>query len=254
MRKVRTSTHLLMFGIIILLIIIPLFFHIQNKKSDTSNLKSNNYNEVSISPVTLPSKIDGYENFGLDDLRALNDGNVDFVYFPDSKKIREINGVFSTQIVQDEQDALMALLSVRDLFEITNFDFSCSDISTDRDDVIVFTFNQLYKGIPVDGGLFRVIVYKDGTPKSVSGIFYSNINIETGSFITSEEGQRNLSIPPSDISKSELVIYINQNEIAYLSWKYSISSHKWSNQLDEKVIFVDAKNGDILEDRALIFE
>lgn len=112
-------------------------------------------------------------------------------------------------------------------------------------------YQQYYKGVPVEQGRVRTIVYKDDSIGYLSNHFYPNISISTTPKITEDEAisiakdyfttrnpgvEASLVILPSDyielgkVEKSDTLRY-------YLAWKV---------KFHEKTIYVDAENGDVL--------
>lgn len=199
---------------------------------------------------TLPPKEIALDNLVIDDmtideLNALNSGNIEIIHSPTTGITRQINGIFSKIEIMSEEDALLALLNVRGIFQIPDdYSFCCLEVDRDRTEFQVFTFNQLYKGIIVDGSMFRVVATKNGTPVSVSGIYQYISDIDTTPTISAESALETVPLDRSvHIAALSLVIYVDKDTGSHLSWKYETHS----NQLTEcKIYYVDAHDESLI--------
>jgi hypothetical protein len=184
-----------------------------------------------------------YEALSLNDIEELSGGTVDVVYFPDIDIPKEITGVFSPGTIKTPEDAVLALTSVRDIMCIDSFSFVCVEIE-ERKRNRMFHLQQVYKGLSVENGNFRVVAGYDGEPLAVAGLYIAGIDLDITPKLTSREGERYTKIDSAmKVVFSELVIYQDAEKMMHLSWKYNISS---KNPLEAKTVFVDAKTGEFL--------
>lgn len=184
-----------------------------------------------------------YEDYTLDELYSLNDNNCEVIFEPGSSNIKEINGKFSTNKVRNANEALRALLNVRSLFGITSFDYFCSEIDV-RNDLTVFTLNQLYTGITVEGGFFQIGVNKQGITSFVRGKYIELKNIQTEPQISYDKGINTLNLNKNEnIQEVELIVFGLENSQPCLCWKYTI---KTADPVNDKVIYLDTITGAVV--------
>lgn len=171
-----------------------------------------------------------------------NADGVQIIRSPETNLVSEIRGSFSKHMIFSETDALIALGSVRNIMNISDFSFCCSMIDK-RTDSVVFSLAQVYKGVPVIGYGFRVGASNDGTPLFVSGSFREDINTSVNPVINVNECVKFLSLSNNEeISEAELVIYANSDG-EFLCWKYDITS---DDPLRCRTICCDATTGKII--------
>lgn len=196
-----------------------------------------------------------YENFTEDELFTMNGENLKIFRDPVSDIPRQIEGRFTTRTIRNEQDALMALLSVRGLMNITDYQFACTETDDDRNDFCVFTLQQLYQNIPVEMGYFRIVADKEGNPVSVSGTYQPEISMETEARLSAKEGGKLLPLGfGSKILSVKLVIYTDVDGNYHLAWRYSIASGQFMGSLEDRIIYLDAVKGEILQDKTTVFQ
>ena len=184
-----------------------------------------------------------YEDYTLDELYNLNDNNCEVIFEPGTNNVKEINGKFSTNKVTNANEALRALLNVRSLFGITSFDYFCSEIDA-REDLTVFTLNQLYTGITVEGGFFQIGVDEQGTTSFVRGKYIEVKNIQMEPQISYDKGINNLNLNKNEnIQQVELIVYGLENSQPCLCWKYTI---KTTDPVNDRVIYLDAITGAVV--------
>lgn len=201
--------------------------------------------ELTLSPeeITLDEML--IDDMTIEELNELNLGSIEIIYAPSTGIPRQINGIFSNIKIKTAQDALLALLNVRGIFQIPDdCSFCCLEIDRDRVEFQVFTLNQLYKGIIVDGSIFRVVATKDGTPASVSGIYQHISDVDTTPTLSAELALKAISLGRGvHVATLSLVIYVDENTESHLCWKYETNSNRSS---ECKIYYVDAHDGKLL--------
>lgn len=179
----------------------------------------------------------------LKEIESLNTGNVQIIRSPETRSVKEIRGVFSTHTILSERDAVLALGSVRDIMDISDFSFYCSQVD-ERTNSSVYILTQMYNGIPVMGYGFRIGVSKDGTPMFITGAFRNNINIHVNPVYSANKCAEFLPLSSNErIRQAELVIYVMADE-DFLCWKYYIET---DDPVQCRTICCDAITGDIIE-------
>lgn len=178
-------------------------------------------------------------------LNELNGGFVNIIYDSKTDIPKQIDGIFSTKKIETAEDALYAMMSVRTFMKIHGVQFACIDSNLSEDDINTFVFTQVYEGIAVDNCIFRIVADKDGTPRSVYGIYGNDIEINTVPSIPAKAGIEFVTLSEDTrISSYQLVIYKKNSEY-FLSWKYKISS---KDPLHEKYVYIDAHTGQLVAD------
>ncbi len=186
-----------------------------------------------------------YEDLTEDDLRQMNDGDVDIYYLSTESTVRSIEGTFSSQIVTNEQEALAALMSVRSLMGIESYDYCC--VSADTGNNTVYTLAQLYEGVRVDNGFFRVTVSETGETVSVSGEYAAVDAVDTTPKLTASECAANISLSQGqEIVSAEAVILESERT---LCWKYTI--YDTSNRANDCAVYLSASTGETVKTIAL---
>ena len=185
------------------------------------------------------------EDMTIEKLYDLNNGDVEIIYAPSTGIPRQINGIFSTEKISSEQDALKSLLSVRSIFQIPDdCSFTCLGFDDDRIDLQVYTLNQLYKGVLVDGGLFRIVTTKEGVPVSISGSYLQVGDVDENPVLSVQDGYKAIPFESyTPISSVSLIIRLTQDNESHLCWKYETFS---------KVYYVDAHNGILLDTISIV--
>lgn len=191
------------------------------------------------------------EDFDMEELNELNHGEVQVYYDAVTGKLRQIDGKFSTKRILTKEDALLALMSVRSLMGITAYDYSCEAIDDERNELCVYFFRQLYEGVPVEDGYFRVAAAKDGEPVSVSGAFQEVAAVDKEPSVSYRDGQKMFSRSfGSKIESVQLVVYKEEEE-THLCWKYLVSA---GNLPESRNIYVDANTGKMVYESTNVVE
>ena len=192
--------------------------------------------------ITVPDYMLG-EPLTLENLEAINDNQLQIIYSPETQQVKEIMGVFSNHSIFNEQDAVIALGSIRNIMNISDFSFSCRLVD-ERDNSTVYLLDQMYNGIPVMGYGFRVGAHKDGTPLFISGAYRNEIDINIEPIYSAKECATVLSLSTFDqIISTELTIYVYSGE-EYLCWKYQVKS---KDPIRNKTVFCDSNTRKIIE-------
>jgi Zn-dependent metalloprotease len=190
------------------------------------------------------------EDFSIGDLYDLNQGDCEVIRDPVTDLPRQIDGKFSTVPIFTAEDAVKSLASVRSIMRISGFDFTCTNIDDSRENLRVFELVQLYEGIPVSGGRFKVIAQKaDGQAAAVLGTYQQGVNVNTEPALSEKEARGSLSLPRGQkIASSRLVIHTPPGKAPALCWEYEI---KAGDPLDEKLVYVNAASGAVVAETPL---
>lgn len=251
--KKRESILLIFLTGIVLCGISPLAGVVQSKNVWAKDGYSNEKVEKIIPDEEILSYQNNYEDLSIEELQALNNGEIPIYKDQETGMVRMIEGQFSNRVVKNEQDALMALLSVRSIMGIKEYSFTCVKVDDERNESCVYFLQQLYNEIPVDSGIFRVVVTKDGKTISVSGTYRDGIEVDQEPQMTSEEAEKALALPSgTHINNVELVIYGTKKEGYALAWKCDVSYRKLFQETDRKEIYVEDVSGTVLSETSTI--
>lgn len=214
------------------------------------------YNKlISLPPAISVGNIENITALTLDDIYELNNGCVNIVYQTGTNVPREIEGRFTSNTIINQKDAVVALVELRELMQIAEFSFYCYEIVegvVDGIEVNSFELQQLYDGIPVEGGGFLVTASKNGEPISVRGEFLQLENIETGNIITYQNGLDSMDLEFRSRVKSVQLVISQVDEKGYrLYWKYETGSREI---LDGRLFYIDALTGDNVIDFPVLID
>jgi Zn-dependent metalloprotease len=183
------------------------------------------------------------EDLTIDEIINLNDGVIAIQYDRGTGLPYIIRGLFTTRKINSAKDAVKALSSIRSIMRIDQLSFTCTK-KEKTEDYRVFYLQQLYKGIMVYGGFFKVTARNTGEPYELIGSYVSGIELDITPELTATEASNNISLHEGRrISETLLVIYTDPEEDVRLSWRYTIVI---GDIVYEKYIFVDANTGESL--------
>ncbi len=131
-------------------------------------------------------------------------------------RLREMNNPVIDKKVTSPEDAVALINAIGYKFGVSNYSFHAENEDNGNDEVRIYYLKQLYEGIPVEEGFFRIYTNVDGTVTSVSGL-YVNANLDDVTPRVSLEGAMNGN-EIKGAARAELVI----TELAgrpELSWK-----------------------------------
>lgn len=188
------------------------------------------------------------EDLTVEQLQEMNGDSLEVALSPKTERIRELRGKFSNVTIQKPEDALLALMSVRTIFGISGQEFTCIQVD-EEEDHRTYWLQQLYKGVPVDQGVFRIVASSKGMPEYVRGVYQDGLNLEVKPDLDVEEALKKYGVEES-VKETSLVIYSSSNVEPTLSWRYlaNVGTAK------EKYLYLDANTGELLENRSMIIE
>jgi len=242
--------------LVIILVLIALVYN-NNIANEVNPIIIDNYSQnediiIDNLNVLKPVIVDNFsqsEDLSIDDLIKMNDGNLRINYHPDTNIPRHIWGQFSTRIINTPEDAVKSLSSVRTILGIDQLLFACTE-EEKRDNIQVFYLQQLYEGIMVTGGYFRVYAKNTGVPDSISGVYISGIELDTTPILSYKEAMKIISLEDCrEVSETLLVVYTNPEEDCRLCWRFTVAANDVSRK---KHIFIDANTGEIIISAPLI--
>ena len=137
--------------------------------------------------------------------------------------------------INSPEDALAALLSLKDEYKIDNFSYNATEEEINSNIENCYFMQQLYNNIPVEDGFFRVYTTKEGIFSSVEGR-YVDVDLEnTMSNITAKRAVSASRL--KSVTKAELMIH-SANSEAILVWK--VTNKK------EQYTYIDAMDASIV--------
>ena len=200
-------------------------------------------NRSTINNISIPMHItepEYYEDLSLDDIKKLNGGTVEIIYLPDINIPKEIKGKFTNGTIKSEEDAIASLASVRTLMHINEISYVCVDIVEDEH-IKSFYLQQVYNGVIVLNGTFRVIATYEGEPVAIIGIYINGIEIDTTPLVAINDAKKSVILEKgTKISETKIAVYKDDDEIVHLCWLFDIYSRE---PLKNKTIVVDAYTG-----------
>lgn len=223
----------LVLSVAILLIISVIYRTFQGYNIPSYEIKAGEEIPIDMSLVT--------ENLSIHDLEEMNDDNLDIHYsFPETIIPRSITGIFSTKKIFTSEDAVYAILSVRDILNIERSSFACTDME-DRDEEMQYSLQQMYKGVPVESGYFVVRAAKNGLPVLVSGRYIPIKDMNVVPKISAEEAQKKVRLQKYTRIENYQLIISGES----LAWKMHVVGWGWnSGKLEvQRTVYVDATTG-----------
>ena len=208
--------------------------------------------------------IESIDVLTIDDIYMLNDGDVDIIYEYGTQIPIEMKCKFTTNKILNQQDAVVALMGLRELMSISEYDFYCDSVyegGTEGNEVTTYVLIQLHNGVPVDTAGFRVTASKNGEPISVQGIFMEVVNdIETDPIISYKDGLNLVNPESGTYTKSaQLVIFGLDENNPSLCWKYETGAKLITKEDDvyyinddnsitlyDKIVHIDAITGELV--------
>ena len=163
----------------------------------------------------------------------------------DKKRITEITGILSDDKVTDSQKAFKVLVSMRDIFEITEYKFTYADEMHSGDET-TYAFEQLHDGMKILGYHFDIVV-KNEKAVTIRGQFYHlPDDFVTEPKITKDGIREKMQCPKNEVPYYiELVILTNSKEPrlawrGYTKFKYSVKKETlhtvWTDATTGKTI------------------
>ncbi len=130
---------------------------------------------------------------------------------------------------------------------------------TDQIGILHEVYQQYYKGIKIEGAIYKVHI-KDGQTQLLSGHYFDiftdlDINPKIGEFQALANAYQHAKVQTSanwyDIPKAELVILADPQgkELPHLAYKFNIYS---MDPLYRAYVFIDAQNGEFLTEHPII--
>lgn len=187
------------------------------------------------------------EDLTMEQLQEMSGDTLEVALSPKTERIRELGGKISTVNVKNPEDALLALMSVRTLMGIEGQEFTCLQVD-EEEDHRTYWLQQLYKGVPVDRGVFRVLVTTKGEPYFVRGEYEQGIDLDIKPALDAKEAFKKYGKEES-IKDTKLTIY-SETGVPVLAWRYYANV----GTVQEKYIYLNANTGELLEDRTMIID
>jgi len=180
-----------------------------------------------------------YETLSFDDIMELSNGEAEFIRFGFNNP--QIKGVFTTGIILSPQEAVIALTSVRDIFNISSFSY-IAERCENHPYTHTYALTQIYNGVEVYGG-FRVHASIDGTPLSITGRYIGFDDLNTNPRLSPRQARRKININMSQINETKLIIYeVSENDVR-LCWMFTSF---------DRTVFVDAHTGETVRNSSII--
>ncbi|MBE6051082.1 MAG: peptidase M4 family protein [Clostridium sp.] len=191
----------------------------------------------------------------VEELKEVNDGQAPEVYSDDASSFKFIDGSFTNIKVEDKDDAIESIKSVKNLMDIDNPEAQLKVAQVNTSDVFTsYKLQQVYKDVPVYGREVVVATDKDGETTSVSGNYLNDVKLNTTPKMTAKEAEVYAATKYGNDAKLEsgdLVIYSLNDVEPTLCWKVTVTAERDGKE-NTVESFVDASNGNVVDEVALM--
>jgi len=186
----------------------------------------------------------------LEDIYDLNNGeSIDFVVGEDNA-IEYIGGKYTNYRVESLEDAIYSLNAIKDIMGIDDPEEQFEGVSTeDFLDNTMFKIGQVHNGVEVFGKEIVITADREGEIQSLIGDYELDIDISTTPTLSEEEAVE-IAIGDEElenVEENKLVIYTLDGNVS-LAWQISVVSTEESDEFISKTVFVDANDGDIINE------
>ena len=211
-------------------------------------------NNLSINTSSVFGKIvKEYSN--VKDLKKINDGETPEVYLDEKDSCKFIDGTYTNIKVEDEEDAIKSINSVKKLMKINypEDEFQVLKVNS-TDDLVSYKLQQVHNGVPLYGREIVVVTDREGNTTSVGGNYLEGVSVDTNAEISKEDiGSYATQIYGSDvkISDGELVIYSLNDIEPTLCWKVVVDGVK-DQEIYTVNSFINAKTGELVSEVSLL--
>ena len=211
-------------------------------------------NNLSINTSSVFGKIvNEYSN--VKDLKKINDGETPEVYLDKEDSCKFIDGTYTNIKVEDEEDAIKSINSVKKLMKINypEEEFKVFKVNS-TDDLVSYKLQQIHNGVPLYGREIVVVTDREGNTTSVGGNYLEGVSVDTKAEISKENiGSYVTKIYGSDvkISEAELVIYSLNDIEPTLCWKVIVDGVKDQESYTVNS-FINAKTGELVSEVSLL--
>ena len=198
-----------------------------------------------LTPIIIDSP-EYYTALSINDIIEMNAGQVSIEYSKCEYRkgmAEKIEGVFTTGLIFTPEDAVKALTSVRDIFDISSFSYAYTP-GPDIYHQPCFELTQLHEGIEVIYGYFRIFASDEGIPKSIWGRYIDIGEINTEPSLSPKEASKSFAFnKDTNILETKLVIFGTNESDIILCWYFNMFGRE---------VFVDAHTGVIVYDESTI--
>ena len=209
----------------------------------------NGMNPTTADPITIDKeKASVVKDYTLTDIEALNE-NEEYpleIFYNDDKFIKRINGIYTTDKIQNAQDALYSLYHIKSLLGMNDPAAELIFIKTVMSQwSVAYSFNQVYQGVEAEGRTVTVTCKKDGKISAISSGYlnadhFKKLNLKPT--VTKQQLRKIVnsgSDKPIEIFSSELCIRMNPE--AVLVYRVATSA--------QKTVWIDAHTGKIVYEK-----
>ena len=224
--------------ILMVAIIVTLFWQLI-LKSMKSDFSRNNLLEIKTRTKLSYDIRENFPDFSKEEIEDMNEKMVKFDYNLVNGMLRQISGKFSNQIVLNEKDALLALISVRGIFGIQSFEYCLETYDSSSNESDIYILRQLWNGISVDEGVFSIIVSKKGETKQIRGVYIDNIKVHENLDDIISLGECVELYPELKKMKSVELCIVQISEKYGVAWKFTpknLGSVVYINAMDGTLI------------------
>ena len=177
-------------------------------------------------------------------LNNANGGILPDIEFTEDSNAGMINGLISGQSVTNKREAKAAVRKIAGLLGVTDFDSELRfDECTESSYNDIYSFCQLYRGIPVESGYVSLVVSKDSRKAEyLSSSFAAGLSLDTEPAVSADTARAIIrsAAGTGALETPELVIRRTEDGAYKLAWR------GFTGNADAEVVYVDAQTGGLL--------
>lgn len=192
--------------------------------------------------------LENIQSYTIDELKDLNNGKVPSIFY-NNGLVTSIQGKYTNMIIKNEDDAIKSLYYIKDLFGISNpsKEFEIKNVNK-TEYLTSYKLQQIYEGYLVYPNDISIVVDSNGETISISGKYSPIKSIDfTNKFDEKkalEFAKKYTSNKEGSKYESKEVIYAYPNNLVRIAWMITYTNR--STITDDKVMFIDAENGELI--------
>lgn len=229
-------------GLIILLVGITLFIYNKNFTIEDQEKKYITYDFNDLEKI---------KSYDINYLKTLNDGRNPTIYYNEDGSVKAIYGKYTDMTINNGKDAIHSLYNIKDLMGISDpaKEFIV-DKETRQEGQVIYRLQQIHNGYLVYSNQIIVTVNEKGQATSILGKYTPLSNINFNNKIKIKEAikaaKKYSSSGIGTKYQGEKVVYIQGDNSAKVAWMIRYTNIV--NVTKDKIMFIDAENGELLSE------
>lgn len=232
--------------LIILLVGITLFIYNKNFTIEDQEKKYITYDF---------NDLENIKSYDVNYIKILNDGRNPTIYYNEDGLVKAIYGKYTDMTINNGKDAIHSLYNIKDLMRISDpaKEFIV-DKETRQEGQVIYRLQQIYHGYLVYSNQIIITVNDKGQAISIAGKYTPLLNINFKNKIDKKEAIENAKKYSSSGRGTkfliEKVVYIQKDNSAKVAWMIRYTNI--SNISKDKIMFIDAENGELISEIPLV--